>query len=143
MVSYIWDTLCTRTHRARAVPVLRSYTINTCWFSSKAQTLVNTFKGVYFQNPRDKMSTKLVLPISNRESSLFRILRPAMYPVGTSRERKKKHALLHVALCCPNNDSNFLFKYRNYFTLARENGKIEGPDCKQSLPRIIQTILRI
>ena len=66
-----------------------------------------------------------------------------MYPAGTSRERKKKQALLHVVLCYPNNDSNFLFKYRNYFTLARENGKIEGPDCKQSLPRIIQTILRI
>lgn len=51
-----------------------------------------------------------------------------MYPAGTSRERKKKHALLNVMLCSPSINiyifQNTLKKEKSYFNLGRKKGKI-------------------
>lgn len=58
-----------------------------------------------------------------------------MYPAGTSRERKKKHALLNVMLCSPSINIYIpkYFKKRKKLFQSREKERqnIEGPDCKQ------------
>ena len=50
-----------------------------------------------------------------------------MYPAGTSRERKKKHALLNVMLCSPSINiyiPKYFKKRKKLFQSREKEGKI-------------------